>query len=371
MSRLPAPLVRIDAPRAILYRPKAFRRLAAPANYSPALARVSSVAYEVHRALDTPGASFHPATGFDGLSASATPKAREFLERWHRFQMPLSADFAAEYVAKDYAQYERLSAGVLWGLAAGAAVGGAAQASGLRMTEGFWGPAAEGVVRWVAGNGDSVGGWIATRLGRGGDDAAEESADEGFAEFREMVALRARRAGYVPDEGEGSAKAFSSWALAGALAGPAFQGATELSDVSKVGAAGALYASAYSNGDNLIGALGALRAMYARRRAAGIPAGKAFRQAFDEFRSHPFQAANAAFILAVFAANLGLRASGALPVDQHVWAAVEGAVLNLDTLFASLWTKFCIARLRAGLVDAIAPEYSDDLTRLWYVVSRG
>ena len=149
-------------------------------------------------------------------------------------------------------------------------------------------PYAEGITRLLAGSGDSIG------------------------ELSYIVWLRLRRR-------HSAAEIYVLGKLFGMVTGPIFHSLVRISGFNPYGLAGAIYAIAYSNFDNLMGSLAFL-----------ISQGK------KKFFSQPYQVGNLIAISLIASTSLIVRFIGFSPI-QNLASGIEAGLMDTDSLIAGLW----------------------------------
>ena len=107
-----------------------------------------------------------------------------------------------------------------------------------------------------------------------------------------------------------------------------------------------LTASAYSNGDNVGGALGALGGYIEEE-------GGDKRKGLKRFLDDPYQAANVTIIGALALANASIYVILGDHIATAFAAAVEGTVLNVDSVGAAAYVRVVHLRMKHRLLRAV------------------
>ncbi|MFH1427917.1 MAG: hypothetical protein ABIG60_05335 [Patescibacteria group bacterium] len=270
---------------------------------------------EVAAALQKGPIHFSQETGFSGKGWQALPNnVQKVLFEWYQEYSRALKDYHRLEEKKELHEYESLSIGILGGWLVGGIVG--------RIFDSFFKFSAvlEGVVRFVAGAGDTIGGALATFWDRF-SGKHKKKKNEVFGE-------------------KSSVEQFIIGSVLGTFIAPFLHIITILFGVNVSGVGGAFYAVAYSNGDNWTGAFLTMRAKIKKH---------GFHQGLKIFFSHPFQLANFITVSFILIFNIILRATGVWRPDSFFDYAIEGAIMNNDSSIASLAVWFYAHRIQKGI----------------------
>jgi hypothetical protein len=167
----------------------------------------------------------------------------------------------------------------------------------------FGNPVFEGITRFIAGAGDTLGGLIGIIIHR------------------------------IKNDRKSAAETFAIGTLIGTAIAPILHFLTILLGFNTGGIAGAIYSIAYSNADNWGGVIFALRDYIKKTN---------FRQGLKLFRNDIFVCANLIILILLGTVDIFLRSKGLAPTSYFL-AALEGSILNNDSslsvLIFYIWTK--------------------------------
>ncbi|MFT7183911.1 MAG: F0F1-type ATP synthase assembly protein I [Oceanicoccus sp.] len=265
--------------------------------------------------------SFTYELGFHGAGFEQFPSdTKTELNKWHDNYQGVLKKLQDKIEEKELNDYESLTFGILFGWILGVLTGYFFDK--FFKISGFL----EGLVRFVAGAGDTLGGFVVVLIIRffKGKEAAdahkEENADEEKGE-----------------EGGSSMMSFVYGTLIGTMVGPILHLVSVQLGVEPTGIWGAFYASAYSNADNWGGAFVSMR-HYVKKHG--------FKAGMKEFASNPFQIANLLMVIFILLANILIRSLGIWTPDSYLDFAIEGAIMNNDSTGASLAVWIYSLRLK-------------------------
>ncbi len=243
-------------------------------------------------------------TGFDTLSAEARRKLTRWSKRYHH-ALEIYKQCRAEKCLADYEDY---SLGIVGGILVGLFIGWMADHVGLTGV-----PAVEGIVRFIVGSGDSLGGMLVILHAR----------------------MRGRRS---------RAEVFFIGTLLGMVVGPVSQFLTIFLGLNPYGLIGSVYAIAYSTADNWGGLIAEFTGLVRRERAT---------QAVKSFFAHPFLSSTFIVLIFFIIFDLLARSFGGFSPTTNILAAIEAALLNVSAFIPVIVVWYYGVRIRRPLLKTI------------------